>query len=159
MHRRRTLERAIDEAEYLRLDWNPGAPRHGRSGAGLLSAVLAVHEPGSTRTRSELEEIFLALCERSGFPRPEVNIGIEGYECDFVWREHRLVVETDGRAAHGTHRAKGRDPIRNADLQIAGWKVMRIPSMWLFREPQAVADQLARLLRPAPAAPASPHPR
>ena len=158
--RRRTLERAIDEAQYLGLDWRPAAPRQGRKGSGLLSSVLAVHEPGSTRTRSELEEIFLALCDSRGFPRPEVNVGIEGYECDFVWREQRVIVETDGEAAHSTHGARQRDPVKDADLQIAGWRLLRVPSMRLFREPDAVADQLARLLAtPAPAAPAAPHPR
>jgi len=159
VQRRRTLERAIDEAEYLRLDWSEAAPRHGRKGSGLLSSVLAVHEPGSTRTRSELEEQFLAFCDRHRFPRPEVNVVIEGYLCDFVWREQRLVVETDGRRAHGTARARQRDPIRDADLQIAGWRVMRITSVRLFREPDAVADQLKRLLKPAPGAPAAPHQR
>jgi hypothetical protein len=56
---RRTLERAIDEAEYLRLDCTGLAPRHGRRGNGVLSSVLAFHRPGSTRTRSDLEELFL----------------------------------------------------------------------------------------------------
>ena len=158
--RRRTLERAIDEAQYLGLDWRRAAPRQGRKGSGLLSSVLAGHEPGSTRTRSELEEIFLALCDSRGFPRPEVNLGIEGYECDFVWRDQRVVVETDGEAAHSTHGARQRDPVKDADLQIAGWRLLQVPSMRLFREPDAVADQLARLLAtPAPAAPAAPHPR
>jgi very-short-patch-repair endonuclease len=157
-HRRRTLERAIDEAEYLRLDWRPAAPRHGRRGSGLLSSVLAVHEPGSTRTRSELEEMFLALCDSRGFVRPEVNNSIEGYECDFVWPAQRLVVETDGGAAHGTERAKERDPVKDADLQIAGWRVVRIPSVRLFRASDAVAAQLERLLTPALEAPAAPHP-
>jgi len=157
--KRRTLERAFDEAEYLHLDWHDAQPIPGRRGSGLLSSVLAVHEPGSTRTRSELEEMFLALCDSRGFPQPEVNVGIEGYECDFVWREQRLIVETDGRRAHGTERARRRDPVKDGDLQIAGWRVMRVPSVRLFREPDAVADQLERLLKPAPAAPAAPHPR
>jgi hypothetical protein len=156
--RRRILERAIDEAEYLGLDWRDAAPRHGRRGSGLLASVLAVHEPGSTRTRSELEEHFLVLCDTSGFPRPEVNTSIEGYECDFVWREQRLIVETDGGAAHGTPAAKERDAVRDADLQIAGWRVIRIPSMRLLRRPEAVEVRLERLLTPAPEAPAAPHP-
>jgi very-short-patch-repair endonuclease len=160
VQRRRTLVRAIDEAEYLGLAWHVAAPRQGRKGSGLLSSVLAVHEPGSTRTLSELEEQFLAFCDRHRFPRPEVNVSIEGYLCDFVWREQRLVVETDGRRAHGTARARRRDPIRDADLQIAGWRVMRITSVRLSREPDGVAEQLARLLAtPAPAAPAAPRPR
>jgi very-short-patch-repair endonuclease len=155
--RRRTLERAFDEAEYLRLDWQGAVPRHGRRGSALLASVLARHTPGSTRTLSDLEEMFLALCGDYGFPRPEVNCRIERYLCDFVWRDQRLIVETDGGAAHGTRRARERDPIRDAELQLAGWMVMRIPYMRLLKEPDAVAAQVGRALKPAPAAPASPH--
>ena len=156
--RRRTLERAFDEADYLRLDWQSAAPRPGRRGGGLLASVLADHEPGSTRTLSELEEIFLALCDQRGFPRPEVNVSIEGYLCDFVWRQERVVVETDGMRAHGTSRARRRDQVRDADLQIAGWRVMRVTSERLFSDPAGVAEQVERLLKQAPAAPAAPHP-
>ncbi len=156
--RRRILERAFDEAEYLRLNWQGAKPRLGRRGSGLLASVLAVHEPGSTRTLSELEESFIAFCDDYGFRRPDVNISVEGYLCDFVWGEEGVVVETDGGAAHGTRRAKERDPVRDADLQIAGWRVIRITSMRLSRQPDAVEDQLRRLLRRAPAAHASRHP-
>jgi very-short-patch-repair endonuclease len=160
VNKRRTLERAFDEAEYLGLDWESAAPIHGRKGSGLLSSVLVVHEPGTTRTLSDLEEQFLAFCEKHRFPRPAVNDSIEGYLCDFVWRGERLIVETDGGRAHGTTRARRRDPIKDADLQIAGWRVMRIPSVRLSREPEDVAEQLRRLLAtPAPAAPVAPHPR
>jgi very-short-patch-repair endonuclease len=156
--RRRTLERALDEAEYLRLDWQSAAPRPGRRGSGLLASVLAAHEPGSTRTLSELEEWFLALCDEHGFRRPELNSSIEGYLCDFVWRDERLIVETDGGAAHGTRRAKQRDPVRDAELQLAGWMVMRVPYMRLLNEPDALAAQVGRALKRAPSAPASPDP-
>jgi very-short-patch-repair endonuclease len=141
----RTLERAFDEAEYLRLDCTGLAPRHGRRGSGVLSSVLALHRPGSTRTKSHMEELFIALCDRHGLPRPEVNVHIEGYECDFVWREQRLIVETDGGAAHGTTRAMRRDPLRDGDLMIAGWRVWRITYERLLREPDAIAEQLIGL--------------
>ena len=119
--------------------------------------MLAFHEPGTTRTLSELEERFLAFCEKHGFPRPEVNVSIEGYLCDFVWREQRVIVETDGQRAHGTRGARRRDPVKDADLQIAGWRVVRVTSERLFGEEQAVAEQLRQLLAtPAPAAPAAP---
>ncbi len=159
VRKRRTLERAFDEAEYLRLDWKGAAPIHGRRGSGRLASVLAVHEPGSTRTLSELEEEFLAFCEKHGFPRPEVNVSIEGYLCDFAWREQRVIVETDGGRAHGTARARRRDPIRDADLQIVGWRVVRVPSLLLFGEARGLERRLRKLLTPAPAAPAAPRPR
>jgi very-short-patch-repair endonuclease len=157
VHSRRTLERAFDEAEYLRLDWRSAAAIHGRKGSGLLASVLAVHEPGTTRTLSDLEEDFLAFGDHYGFRRPEVNVSIEGYLCDFVWRSDRVILETDGRQAHGTRRARERDPIRDADLQIAGWRVMRVSSERLAMEPDGVAEQLRRLMAtPAPAAPVAP---
>jgi Protein of unknown function (DUF559)/Transcriptional regulator, AbiEi antitoxin len=160
VRKRRTLERAFDEAEYLGLDWQPAAPRHGRRGSGMLASVLAAHEPGTTRTLSEFEERFLAFCDRCGLRRPEVNASIEGYLCDFVWRRERLIVETDGRRAHGTRRARRRDPIRDADLQIAGWRVVRVTWQRLLGEEEALRRQLEKLLStPAPAAPAAPHPR
>lgn len=120
--------------------------------------MLAVHAAGSTRTRSELEERFLALCDKHNLPRPEVNVYVEGYECDFVWREQRLIVETDGAAAHGTARAMRKDPIRDAELMIAGWRVWRVTYERLLREPEAVAEQLVGLgvtPAPSPAAPAA----
>jgi very-short-patch-repair endonuclease len=117
--------------------------------------VLAVHRPGSTRTRSELEEMFISLCHDHGFPRPEVNVHIEGYECDFVWREQRLIVETDGAAAHSGERRRVRDLERDAELAAAGWRVIRITYERLLREPQRVADQVGRALRP-PRRPAAP---
>ena len=158
---RRMLERAMDEAQYLGLDFEGIRPRHGRRGSGLLSSVLAVHRPGTTRTRSELEEMFLKLVDDHGIPRPEVNCHIEGFECDFVWREARLVVETDGAAAHGTRRARERDPVRDARLMTAGWRVWRVSYVQVVRRQDKVASELRRLLRPArsPAALAAPRPR
>ena len=152
----RTLERAIDEAEYLRLDCTGLEPRHGRRGSGRLSSVLAVHTAGSTRTRSELEEMFIKLCDNHDLPRPRVNAQIEGYECDFVWPEQRLIVETDGSAAHAGERRRARDLERDAELVAAGWRVIRVTYERLMREPERVAEQIARALRPVgrPEAPA-----
>jgi very-short-patch-repair endonuclease len=146
---RRTLERAIDEAEYLRPDCTGLARRHGRRGSGTLSSVLAGHTPGSTRTRTELEEMFISLCDNHGLPRPEVNVHIEGYECDFVWREQWLIVETDGAAAHSGERRRVRDLERDAELAAAGWRVIRITYERLLREPERVADQVGRALTPS----------
>ena len=49
--------------------------------------MLSLYTAGSTVTRSEMEERFLALCDSYGLPRPEVNTRIEGEEVDFAWRD------------------------------------------------------------------------
>jgi very-short-patch-repair endonuclease len=143
---RRRLERAFDEAAYLRLDLAPVSPRPGRRGAGVLAQVIAMHAPGSTRTRSELEELMLGLCDRFRLPTPEVNVTIHDYEVDFLWRDSRLIVEVDGWAAHGTRGAFERDRRRDADLLAAGWRVLRISWERLRSEPLWVAERLAEAL-------------
>jgi very-short-patch-repair endonuclease len=143
---RRALERALDQAAYQRLDLSGLEPRHGRRGAGKLARVLAEHQIGTTLTRSKLEELFLALCRREGLPRPSVNRRIEGHEVDFSWRRRRLIVETDGHAAHGTRGAFERDRVRDAQLTVAGWRVLRVTYRRLVVEPEAAARQLRELL-------------
>lgn len=144
--RRRPVERALDEAAYLRLDVGGLKPRQGRRGSGLVAELLARHDPGTTRTRSDLEEIFLALCRDQELPEPEVNADIEGYEADFVWRRQRLIIETDGHGAHGTRAAFEADRVRDAELVAAGWRVVRVTYRRLLTKPQAVGTQLCRLL-------------
>jgi len=143
----RQLERALDEGSYLRLDITRLRPRHGRRGSGVLASALAKHDPGATRTRSELEERMLGLCHRFRLRTPEVNAKVEGYEVDFVWREERLIVETDGWQAHGTRGAFERDRRRDADLLAAGWRVLRISYARLEREPDWVAERIGEALR------------
>ena len=143
---RRKLERALDEAAYLRLDVTDLRPLPGRRGAGKLASVVSLHTAGATRTRFELEERMLALCRSFELPPPEVNVDVMGYEVDFVWRAARVIVETDGWEAHGTRAAFERDRLRDAALVAAGWRVLRITWRRLEREPAQVARELGRLL-------------
>jgi Transcriptional regulator, AbiEi antitoxin/Protein of unknown function (DUF559) len=144
--RRRPLERVLDEAFYLGLDLEGLTPRRGRRGFGLLTAVLAAHEAGTTWTRSALEERMLTLCRRRGLPPPVVNGEVGRWDVDFHWPCERLIVETDAWSSHGGRGAFERDRAKDAQLVEAGWRVVRITRNRLAREPDAVAAQLARLL-------------
>ena len=101
-------------------------------------------------TRSELEEQFLALCRCSGIARPEVNAQVEAngttYEVDFLWRKQRLVAETDGWGPHHTRDGFEADRRRDADLLVAGLRVVRFTWRRISREPRAVVATLSSLL-------------
>lgn len=75
-----------------------------------------------------------------------VNQVVEGYEVDFVWPGAGVIVEADGWSAHRTRAAFERDRLRDATLEAAGWRVIRITWRRLMREPEAVALQLEQLL-------------
>jgi Protein of unknown function (DUF559) len=148
---RRDLERAFEEAERLRLLdvraieslWQRS---RGRRGLLPLGALLAgQHEPQQV-TRSELERRFLRLCRDADLPRPAINLFVAGLEVDAIWQEHRLVVELDGHAFHRTRAAFERDRIRDATLQLAGYRVVRVTQRRLESQPRAVAETMRALL-------------
>jgi len=144
---RRSVERALDQAEVLRLFdatalHTVAAAHQGRPGARLLTALLEEHEAGTTLTRSELEEAFLRLCDRAGVPRPVVNGRALGFESDFAWGDHGLVVEVDGFAFHRTRGAFERDRARDAVLAAAGVRTLRFTARQVERRPVEVVAAL-----------------
>jgi very-short-patch-repair endonuclease/predicted transcriptional regulator of viral defense system len=151
----RGVERAIEQAEVLRLfDLRAVeevlARANGRRGAAVLTAVLArLEEPALTD--SELEERFLTLCRAASLPSPEVNEWLviddePAIKADFLWREKRLVVETDGWEAHGTRQAFERDRRRDERLKLAGYEPLRFTRRRIIREPSGVMRTVAELL-------------
>jgi very-short-patch-repair endonuclease len=125
---REELQALIAQAEVLHLP------------IGNLPGFL--HEP----TRSELERRFLGLCRRHGLPKPEVNVRIGSYEVDFLWREERVVVETDGWASHGTRSAFEADRARDAELKALGHEVMRFTHRQVWHDGAVAMRRLRSLL-------------
>jgi very-short-patch-repair endonuclease len=145
----RRLERAVHEAEVLRLLDVAATTEvlersRGRRGTGRLRELIRTEAPP---TRTELERLFLTLCRSARLPRPEVNVIVHGYEVDFLWRDARLIAETDGRAVHDTAKAFERDRKRDIELTKQGFTVVRFTWRHVKAEPKAVAADLAELLR------------
>jgi hypothetical protein len=144
---RRGLERAADQAEALRLfdldavQATIAAHPH-RHGAARLRRLLAAYDVGEQLTRSELEERFLALCERAGVPRPAVNARVAGLEVDFYWPATSLVAELDRVRHHRTRAAFERDRERDAHLLLNGIRTLRLTSRRIATNP----DDTARLV-------------
>ncbi len=142
----RSLERVVEHAEH-----------HGLLDHGRLRAFLVTNGPGArrladvlaeplTRKRSELERDFVALCAAHAIPRPLVNSPLLGYEVDFRWPGHDLVVEADGGEFHRTRRAFEEDRRRDAELLVAGHRVLRFTHARVTGEPAAVAQTVRRAL-------------
>jgi very-short-patch-repair endonuclease len=147
----RRLERVVNEAEVLHLwdelslvDLLDRYPR--RPGARSVRAVLHARGRGATITRSELEVLCLAFADRFGFPPPETNVVIEGYQVDCVWREQRLIIEVDGWATHRTRAAFERDRAKSRALQAAGWRCIAVTYRQLTEGAHELARDVRRLL-------------
>jgi hypothetical protein len=150
------LERLVGRAELLRLfdlvAIEAAIERAPRNGPRLRAAIAAVAARPPEYTRSPLEDRFLELVDRFALPRPLVNAQVNGVEVDFVWPEHRLIVETDGAAAHLTRRAFQDDRRRDARHQLAGYRVLRYTDADVDGRPAEVAAEVAALTPPELAA-------
>ena len=143
------LRRALSEVEYqglVPLDEVAAVLGRGRPGSGALKRALMMHRPELARTLSLLEERFLALCEKHGIPLPEVNVTVCGLMVDALWRDQRVVVELDGRAAHSTPAAIERDRTRDLTLRAAGHVVLRYTWEQVTRQATLVAADLRAAL-------------
>jgi very-short-patch-repair endonuclease len=98
----------------------------------------------SPRDRSSRR--FFRLCRRHRFPKPEVNVWIGPYQVDFLWRDRRLVVETDGWETHGTRSASESDRGRDAELESLGYRVVRFTYRQAWYDGDLVAGRLRSLL-------------
>jgi hypothetical protein len=147
----RALERIVDEAERLRL-CEPGglaalaASHPNRPGTGAILAVLSAHLAGSTATRSELEERFLALCRERGLPAPLVNGALLGLTVDFHWPVEEVVVEVDGYASHRTRRAFQDDRDRDSLLAAHGFRTLRFTWWDVTERPAVVANRVRKVV-------------
>jgi very-short-patch-repair endonuclease len=136
-----TIQRTIDDLEGT---VPPYLVRRARRQAELMRVRLRGTE--GKRSRSDLEEDFLALCRRHRLPLPETNVKLGRWEVDFLWREQRLVVETDSFAYHRGSVAFEDDHARDLDLRQHGFTVLRFTERQLEEEPGRVAADVARAL-------------
>jgi very-short-patch-repair endonuclease len=145
------VEQAVNQAEVqgLRdsLSLKDLLARHpGRAGVPKIREILERLEVGATLTHSELENRFLSFVRATGLPPPRVNANLHGFECDCIWPDHRLVVELDGHAVHGTTTAFERDRARDRALNADGWRTVRVTWRQLQLDAEALAADLSRIL-------------
>lgn len=132
-----TVQRTIED---LRGAVPPSLVRRATRQAEL--AGHRIHGAEAKRTRSDLEDDFLAFCRRHGLPRPEINVKVGRFEIDFVWRVARVAVETDDFRYHGGSVAYEDDHARELELRRHGFAVRRFTGRQLDEEPARVAADL-----------------
>jgi very-short-patch-repair endonuclease len=114
-------------------------------GAARLGRLLATgHASGFTRSKAERR--MRALVRAAQLPQPQANVPLLGYVADFVWSEHKLVVEVDGYLFHSGRRSFERDRRRDQMFAAAGYTVIRVTWTQLCEEPLAVVARVAQAI-------------
>jgi very-short-patch-repair endonuclease len=138
--RRRTFDLRQVEAVLART-----RGRRGRGHRALREAIEEYAALGLSATDSVLEDAFHRLIKRAGLPSPAINVYVEGFKVDAVWRAAKVAVELDGWAWHHTRHSFEADRARDQKLTAAGWRVLRFTYGQVTRRPDAVISTLRRL--------------
>ncbi|HSK97719.1 MAG TPA: DUF559 domain-containing protein [Euzebyales bacterium] len=122
---------------------------NGRAGVRVIADATA--PDGAARFRSFLERLAGEVLRTRGVPDGQWNVPISdvsGFvrEVDLVFADARLVVEFDGLRFHSSHIAMQRDRATDRRLQAAGWIVLRFTWDDVANRPQAVVDDILRVL-------------
>jgi very-short-patch-repair endonuclease len=141
------LSAALNEAEVVGVLDVPDlhlvlSVSRGRRGVARLRGLVALYHPQTGDTKSVLELAFLAMVQRIGADRPRINCFVEGYEVDACWPDRKLVVELDGRRFHGTSRRFEGDREKSAQLELAGWRVLRLTWNMVVNRPRETEAKL-----------------
>ncbi len=144
------LERAVNEADKLDLI-DPEALRKaldgyvGMPGVRTLRTMLDRHT--FRLSDSDLEILFRPLALAGGFPLPLTKHRVLGYEADFWFPDHGIVVETDGLRYHRTPSQQARAAKRDQTHTAAGLRVLRFTHWQIAHAPNEVTDVLRRIRR------------
>ena len=141
------VARPLAEAQVLRIvttaEVRAELQRHPyHRGTSRLGRLLDTTAP----TRSELERRLAEIVRAAGLPRPRFNVRVGRHEVDVLWERERVIVETDGWAAHGHRAAFEHDRARDAELQAHGYTVLRFTWRQVFDQPLLVAAWIAQVL-------------
>ena len=128
------LERACCEALVLTLVTTAELTAETGPGSGVLRGLVA---DDLAPTQSALERRFRRLARDHGLPLPECQVRICAHRVDFLYRAERLAIEVDGFRFHGNRIAGERDRANDAELQLAGFAVLRFSWNQVRHQPPA----------------------
>lgn len=122
----------------------------GRWGVALIERILP-----DSGGHSPLERSFLRIVREASLPRPTTQAiqrsttGRHIARVDFLFEEHRLVVEVTGRLGHVSDDERARDAQRRNELQDLGFAVIEYTSTQIWEHTGSVRSDLVRRLRAA----------
>ena len=122
------VKRALRQAKFTEAELEL-LPR-----TGVLGRIIDL---SAAPTASGNEDVVLDLVLKAGFEHPLVNAPYPGtnYIPDLWWKPQRLIVEVDSRAWHSDLLAQYDDRERQADLEVAGERVLRTTKAQVLRDP------------------------
>jgi very-short-patch-repair endonuclease len=148
-----TLEGALHLALRSRLThYDPLVARFfqlakpGRNGIGAMRALLVSYDATMAPAESNLETRLLAILRDAGAPPPtrqhRVTARGDAYRLDVAYPAARIAIEGDGFGVHSARDVFEGDRVRQNNLVLDGWLILRFTWRQLCARPDWVVEQV-----------------
>ncbi|MBK5289216.1 MAG: DUF559 domain-containing protein [Acidimicrobiia bacterium] len=124
----------------------------GRRRATVIRSILEARGDGFVAPASVLEQEFVDLITAGELPQPDRQVDLgddDGWigRVDFLYRDSRIVIETDGKEHHTALLDRMADADRDRRLTAAGWRVLRFAWFDIVHRPEWTLDRLRAAMR------------
>jgi very-short-patch-repair endonuclease len=125
------LQRHLD----LRELWRAHVRNKGRYGSPAARRLLQAASDGA---RSEAERLLVKLLREARITGWQANYSVGGYKVDVGFVKEKVAIEVDGFAYHSDSEDFHYDRIRQNNIVLLGWQVLRFTWLDLVEYPRRV---------------------
>lgn len=129
------MDSALQRHVELRELWRAHLRNGGRYGAPAARRLLQAASDGA---RSEAERLLVKLLREAGITGWRTNYPVGGYKVDVAFPRQKVAIEVDGWAHHSDSGDFHHDRVRQNNISLLGWQVLRFTWLDLVEYPQRV---------------------
>lgn len=143
------MDTALQRHTELRDLWRAHLRNKGRHGSPAARRLLIAAADGA---RSEAERLLIKLLREARITGWKANYRLGRYVIDVAFPGHKVAVETDGWAFHHDHDDFHKDRVKQNEIALMGWQVLRFTWLDLTEYPQRVIAEIRLAIQSSAAA-------
>ncbi|OBG12474.1 hypothetical protein A5765_14005 [Mycolicibacterium celeriflavum] len=129
------MDRALQQDIELRELWRAQLRNKGRYGSPAARILLQATSDGA---QSAAERLLIKLLREAGITGWKANYRVGGYKVDVGFPGPKVAIETDGLAFHVGSDEFHQDRVRQNNITLLGWQVLRFTWLDLTVYPERV---------------------
>ncbi|OMC40579.1 hypothetical protein A5740_24290 [Mycobacterium sp. GA-1841] len=133
------MDTALQRHTELHVLWRAHLRNKGRYGSPAARRLLRTAADGA---RSEAERLLVKLLKEAGITGWKANYRLGSYVIDVAFPVPKLAIETDGWAFHHDPEVFQKDRVKQNDIALSGWQVLRFTWLDLTEYPQRVIAEI-----------------
>lgn len=140
----KVLDAALQRDVRLPELWKAHLRNKGRYGSPAARILL---RGADDNAQSHAERLIVGIIRGAGLTGWRANYPVAGYRVDIAFYLAKVAIEVDGFAFHSDHESFQNDRVRQNNLTLLGWQVLRFTWLDLTEYPERVLATILSAIR------------